>query len=49
MNKTIKLSESLERPSWTQNNLHAYRDRITKVQGRTVIMKDYYVKTKGLR
>lgn len=48
MNKET-LQASVERPGWTQKNLHAYRDRITKINGRTVIIKDYYVKSKGLK
>lgn len=45
--------ESLKRPSWTQDNLNAYRDKYTVVRsqglkGRYAIIKDYYVKSKGL-
>lgn len=40
--------ESLKRPSWTSKDLHAYRHKHTTVHGRFVILKDYYVKSKGL-
>lgn len=40
--------ESLKRPSWTQDNLHAYRDKHTVIEKRFVILKDYYIKSKGL-
>jgi hypothetical protein len=39
---------SLQRPGWTQYNLHAYKDRIHTVNGRLIVDKDYFVKTNGL-
>ena len=36
---------SLQRPSWTQNDLHAYRHR--HIGGRVGIIKDHFVKSKG--
>lgn len=41
---------SLQRPGWTQDNLHAYRDkRFTKIKGQfQTIVKDYFVKTEGM-
>lgn len=50
--KTVELgddSRSLNRPAWTQDDLHAYRHKhlTQRHKGWLSIIKDYYVKTKG--
>jgi len=41
--KLLVLNQSLERPSWVQDNLHAYKNRYTSKK----ILIDYFVKSKG--
>lgn len=48
MTKEINMSRSLDRPAWTSDNLHAYRNKYTIVNGKHVVLVDYYVKTGGL-
>lgn len=49
MKKLIQLqiqnNECLDRPSWTQYDLNAYRHK--HIRNRTI--KDYYIKTKGFK
>jgi len=40
--------KSLERPAWTQDNLYAYRNKYCYRNGKYIIIKDYFVKSKGL-
>lgn len=40
---------SLDRPGWTSADLHAYRHKHgTRRNGLVFIVKDYYVKSRGL-
>ena len=38
---------SLDRPAWTQDDLHAYRHKHTLVNGKRIIIKDYFVQSEG--
>jgi len=38
--------QSLQRPAWTQADLHAYRHRY--IGGKIGIIENYFVKSKGL-
>lgn len=51
MEQTIQIQDnelSLQRPAWTQYNLHAYRDRVRTLRGKVFIEEDYFVKTEGM-
>jgi len=41
---------SLDRPAWTQNDLHAYRNKYVLSRGSNApsVLIDFYVKTHGL-
>lgn len=41
---------SLTRPAWTSENLYAYKDKHVRARfDRPPILKDYYVRGRGLR
>jgi hypothetical protein len=47
--KVFSDSRSLNRPAWTQNDLHAYRHKhvMPKNSSDPAILRDYYVKSNG--
>lgn len=48
-NEQIRFGESCQRLAWTQDDLHAYKHKRCYYHGKFIVVKDYYVKSKGER
>ena len=46
--KVLESELSLQRPGWTYNDLHAYKNKYVTENGKRVKKQDYFVKTKGM-